>query len=237
MQKLGQIIKNNEDNGNFFSVDVIPCNSEKYMAFYIGNHLTFTDSFQFISQSLDKLSANLPGDQFIYTDEAFSSRQSSAAGLKLMKKKGVYPYDYMDSFSKFNETNLPNKRDFYSLLLDEHISDDQYRHAQNVWNTFKTKNLSEYHDLYLESDVLLLADVFENFRKTCLKHYILDPCHYLTSPDLSWDAMLKVTKINLDLISDIDMQRFIEKGMHVGISYIAHRHAQGNNKYMSQGSK
>ena len=201
MQKLGQILKNNED----ISVDVIPCNSEKYMAFYLGKHLTFIDSFQFMSQSLYKLSANPPRDQFIYTDEKFSSLRD------IMKKKGVYPYDYMDSFSKFNETNLPNKEDFYSLLLDEPISDDQYRHAQNVWDAFQIKNLGEYHDLYLESDVLLLADVFENFRKTCLKHYKLDPCHYLTSPGLSWDAMLKMTEINLELISDIDMQLFVEK--------------------------
>ena len=128
-----------------------------------------------------------------------------------MKKKGVYPYDYMDSFSKFNERTLPNKEDFYSLLLDEPISDDQYKHAQHVWNTFQIRNLGEYHDLYLESDVLLLADVLENFRKTCLKHYKLDPCHYLTSPGLSWDAMLKMTEINLELISDIDMQLFVEK--------------------------
>ena len=136
------------------SLDVIPCNSEKYMAFYRGKHLTFIDSFQFMSQSLDKLSANLPGDQFIYTDEKFSSY--GACGLDLMKKIGVYPYDYMDSFSKFNGSNLPNKRDFYNLLLDEHISDDQYRHPQNVWVTFKIKIIGEYHDLYLESDVLLL---------------------------------------------------------------------------------
>jgi len=92
--------------------------------------------------------------------------------------------------------------------------------------------MGEYHDLYLKSDVLLLADVFENFRKNCPTHYKLNPCHYLTSPGLSWDPMLKMTRIKLDLISDIDQQLFIEKGMRGGISYIAHRHAKAYNKYM-----
>ena len=149
-----------------------------------------------------------------------------------MKEKGVYPYDYMDSFSKFNDTQLPSRRDFYSLLTDESIEDKEYEHVQKVWNTFQIKNMGEYHDLYLKSDILLLADVFENFRKTCLSYYGLDPPHYVTSPGLAWDAMLKMTKISLDVITDIDMQLFIAKGMRGGISYIAHRHAEANNQYM-----
>ena len=92
--------------------------------------------------------------------------------------------------------------------------------------------MGEYHDLYLESDILLLSDVLENFRKTCMQYYKLDPCHYFTSPGLSWNAMLKMTDIKLDLISVIDMYQFIEKGMRGGISYIANRYGKGNNKYM-----
>ena len=88
-----------------------------------------------------------------------------------MKKKGVYPYDYMDSTSKFNDTQLPNREHFYSLLTDENISEDDYQHAKDVWNTFNLKNMGEYHDLYLKSDILLLNDVFQNFRKTCLTYY------------------------------------------------------------------
>ena len=91
-----------------------------------------------------------------------------------MKHKGVYPYDYMASFDKFIETQLPNKKDFYSKLLNENITDEQYRHAQNVWKTFYIKNMGQYHDLHSKSDVLLLADLFENFRKTCLQYYKLD---------------------------------------------------------------
>ena len=89
---------------------------------------------------------------------------------------------------------------------------------------FDLRNVGEYHDLYLKSDVLLLADVFETFRKTCLQYFKLGPCHYFTSPGLSWDAMLKMTKIELDLMNDVDMFQFIEKGMRGGISYIANRH-------------
>ena len=149
-----------------------------------------------------------------------------------MKRKGVYPYDYMDSFSKFNDTELPQREEFYSQLTDTNISEDDYRHAKDVWNTFSLKNMGEYHDLYLKTDILLLVDVFESFRKTCLAYYKLDPLHYISAPALAWDAMLKMTGINLELITDIDMQLFIEKGMRGGISYIAHRHAEANNKYM-----
>ena len=148
-----------------------------------------------------------------------------------MVRKGIYPYDYIDSFDKFNE-KLPSKEEFYSLLNDEHISNEDYEHAQNVWNTFSLKNMGDYHNLYLESDVLLLADVFENFRKTCLEYYKLDPCHYFTSPGLSWDAMLKMTNIKLELMTDVDMFQFIEKGLRGGISYIANRYGEANNKYM-----
>ena len=93
------------------------------------------------------------------------------------------------------------------------------------------KTLEEYHDLYLKTDVLLLADVYEKFIKTCLSYYGLDPCHYFSYPGLSWDAMLKMTKVKLEFISDIDMHLFIEKGMRGGISYNAKRHSKANNKY------
>ena len=149
-----------------------------------------------------------------------------------MKKKGVYPYDYMDVEEKFAEKRLPSKEDFYSLLTIEDISGKEHQHAQKVWETFRIENMGQYYDLYLKSDVLLLANVPQDFRETCLAYYGLDACHYITSPGLAWDAMLKMTKINTDLISDIEMQLFIEKGMRGGISYIAHRHARANNKCM-----
>ena len=233
MQEIGAIVKNNTytKNGKEIKMDInaIPNNMEKYMAFMLGNHLTFIDSFQFMSSSLDKLVSNLPAEALKYTNKKFKGKK-----FELMTRKGVYPYDYMDSFEKFNKTELPTKEEFYSILNNEHITDEDYSHAQNVWNIFQLQTMGEYHNLYLKSDILLLADVFENFRKTCLQYYKLDPCHYFTSPGLSWDAMLKMTNIKLELMTDIDMFQFIEKGMRGGISYIANRYGKANNKYMRE---
>ena len=210
------------------NINAIPNNMEKYMAFMLGNHLTFLDSFQFMSSSLEKLVNNLSKEALKYTSKMFKGDK-----LDLMAQKGVYPYDYMDSFNRFEETQLPNKEDFYSILNDEHISDEDYEHAKRVWNKLKCKTMGDYHDHYLKSDILLLSDVFENFRKTCLEYHKLDPCHYFTSPGLSWDAMLKMTNIKLELMTDIDMFQFIEKGMRGGISYIANRYSEANNKHMT----
>ena len=246
MNELGELIKKSEDipdnvyienkegkmvkdeSVSRISVSVIAQNAEKYMAFYVGKHLSFIDSFAFMSSSLDELAGNLEDRDFIYIKDYFTD----PVQFNLMKRKGVYPYDYMDSFSKFNDTELPQIEDFYSLLKGENISEDDYKHAKDVWNTFNLQNMGEYHDLYLQTDILLLTDVYENFRKTCMTYYGLDPLHYITSPSLAWDAMLKMTGINLELITDIDMQLFIEKGLRGGISDIAHRHAKANNKYI-----
>ena len=231
MQEIGETVKkhtytNKKGEKCQMNINAIPNNMEKYMAFMLGNHLTFLDSFQFMSSSLEKLVSNLPKELLKYTSQTFKNEK-----LDLMSKKGVYPYDFMDSFEKLNE-KLPPKEEFYSILNDEHVTDKDYQHAQTVWNTFNLKNMGEYHDLYLKSDILLLADVFENFRKTCLQYYKLDPCHYFTSPGLSWDAMLKMTNIKLELMTDIDMFQFIEKGMRGGTSYIANRYGKANNRYM-----
>ena len=142
------------------------------MAFMLGNHLTFIDSFEFMSSSLDKLVSNLPKEAFKYTSEEFTGMK-----LSLMSQKGVYPYDHMDSFEKFDQTELPTKQQFYSILNDQHITNDEYNHAKEVWKVFNIRTMDEYHDLYLKSDVLLLADVFESFRKTCMQYYKLGPCH------------------------------------------------------------
>ena len=233
MQEIGAIVKqytykNKKGQEQQMNIIAIPNNMEKDMAFMLGNHLVFLDNFQFMSSSLYKLVSNLPRESLKYTSEMFKDNK-----LDLMARKGVYPYDYMDSFDKFND-KLPRKDEFYSIFNDEHISDEDYQHAQSVWNTFCLKTMGEYHDLYLKSDILLLADVFENFRKTCMQYYKLDPCHYFTSPGLSWDAMLKMTDIKLELMTDIDMFQFIEKGMRGGISYIANRYGIANNKYMKK---
>ena len=143
----------------------------------------------------------------------------------------------MISIERLKERKLPPKEAFYSKLDDEDISNEDYQHALNVWNTFKCQTLQDYHDLYLKSDVLLLADVFENFRKTCLKHYKLDPCHYYTVPSLAWDACLKMTKQELQLLTDYDMLMMFEKGIRGGITHISKRYAEANNKCMKDFDK
>ena len=143
---------------------------------FIVTNLVFIDSMQFVNSSLDKLVMNL--DNFNYLSEEFSGEQ-----LKLLKRKGVYCYEHMDSFKKFNETELPDKSKFFSPLKDCGISDKKYERTVNVWKVFKIKNLGDYHGLYLKADVLFLCNVFEKFIKMCLDYYGLDFCHILVVLD------------------------------------------------------
>ena len=138
----------------------------------------------------------------------------------------------MDNWERFNETSLPRKESFYSNLNMEDIDDIDYRHGNNVFNKFKLNNLGDYHDLYVESDTLLFADVFENFRDMCLKEYELDPAHFLSLPGLAWQACLKKTNIELELLTDYDMLLMVEEGIRGGICHSIHRYAKANNKYM-----
>ena len=128
-----------------------------------------------------------------------------------MLRKGVYPYEYIDSWKKFHETSIPPKETYYSKLNKEDISDADYAHAQKVWDVFEIKNQGENHDLYLLSDTLLLSDVFENFRDKCIEIYKLDPAHFLSVLRLAWEACLKKTKVNLELLINIDMLLMVEE--------------------------
>ena len=197
------------------------------MAFTINRNLVFIDSMQFMNSSLDSLVKNLSDHDFMCISEECSGKIS-----KLVKQKDVYPYEYMDSFKKFSKDKLPGKCEFFSSLKDRCISEKDYFKAINVWNVFKKNTMGDYHDRYLKTHVLLLADVFAKIINTCLDYYGLDPCHYFNSLGLSWDAMLKMTAIKLDLISDIDMHLFIEKRMGGDISYISKRYSKANNKHM-----
>ena len=208
-------------------VSVIPNGLEKYMAFTVNRNLIFIGSMQFMNSSLDVLVRNLSDNDFKYLSEEYSGKF-----LKLVKPKGVHPCEYMDIFKMFSEDKLPDRCKIFSSLKDECISEKDYQTTNNIWNVFKLNTMSDYHDLYLKTDVLLLADVFKNFINTSLDYYGLDRCHYFSSPGLSWNAMLKITKIELELISDTDMHLLIEKGMRGGISYISKRFSKSNNKYM-----
>ncbi len=201
-------------------IKCIPKTDEKYISFsknvpmddgkdYL--EMRFVDSLKFTLKSLDALVKTLGEDQFETLTSQMSTKPES---LDLLKRKGVFPYEYMTDFTKLNVTRLPPKEAFYSQLTDSHISDEDYDHAKKVWSTFNCETMRDYHDLYLKTDVLLLADVMTEFRKTCKKAYGLDALHYYTSPGLAWDAMLKYTGTELDLLSDSDMYLMIEKGIH-----------------------
>ena len=143
----------------------------------------------------------------------------------------------MDNWERFNEMSLPSKESFYSNLNIENIDDIYYRHGNNVFKRFKLKHLGEYHDLYVQSDTLLLVDVFENFRNKCLEVYELEPAHFLSLPRLAWQACLKKANIKLELLTDYDMLLMVEEGIRGGICHAIHRYAKANNKYMENYDK
>ena len=196
-------------------------NMEKYITFSIGG-LRFIDSLNFLQSSLGSLARATP-------KESLKITSTIAKGSDLLYKKGIYPYEYRDSSERFAEKRLPDKEEFHSKLNDENITDEEYEHAQAVWEAFGCKTLGDYHDLYVKTDVALLADVFENFRNLCQEQYGLDPAHYLTSLGLSWDALLKKTGVELELLTDYETHLFVERGMRGGISMASKRHAKANN--------
>ena len=189
----------------------------------------FIDSFKFMSSSLDSLTTNLVhGGKKLFGLEEYTSKQ-----YELLVKKGIYPYEYMSSWDRYEETKFPPKEAFYSKLNMSVASSENYEHARSVWKEFGIKNSREYHDLYLKTDVILLANVFEGFREVCLKNYGLDPAHFYTAPGLARKACLKKTRIRLKLLIDPDMLLMFERGIREGITKSVHRWAKAKHPYMS----
>ena len=240
VKKLGS--SNEKEN-----IDCIPNNEEKYISFSknikVGEYkdkktgevrdktfkIIFKDSFKFLPASLETLVNNLPKDAFKNLERYYTGEKA-----ELIKRKGFYPYEYMNTEERFKETKLPPKKAFYSKLSGKSITEEDYKHALNVWNVFNMKTFKDYHELYNETDVLLMADVFENFRDNNLKIYGLDPAHYFTNPGLSWDACLKITGVELELITDINILLMFERCIRGGISMISNRYGKANNKYMGE---
>ena len=226
------------------NIDVIPNNEENYISITktikTGEYknkrgetrnkyfkIIFKDSFKFMASGIAALVKNTPEEDFKILNSLYPTEQA-----KLLKQKGFFPYDHLDNLEKLKDDKPPPQKAFFSKLKGKGINDSCYSHVLNVWKSFKMKTFKDYLKLYNELDVILLADIFENFRDLCLKNYGLDPVYYYTAPGLSWDAMLKDTQINLELISDIDMLLMIEKGIRGGISIISNRYGKANNKYM-----
>ena len=155
----------------------------------------------------------------------------------LLLRKDVYPYECMGSWERFDETSLHDKEAFYSSLSIEDNTDVDHRHAKRVFKNINNKNLGDYHDLYVQSDTLLLADVFENFRKKCIEIYELDPAHFLSAIGLAWQACLKKTKVKIELLTNVDMLWIVEKGIRGGICHAIQRYAKANNKYIKDYDK
>ena len=186
----------------------------------------FINSFRFMASSFDSLTNNLvKGGKKLTRFEDYSIDQ-------LLVRKGVYPYEYMTSWDKFTETQLPPKEVFHSSLNMSNISECHYEHAQKVWREFNLKNLGEYHNLYLKIDVILLANVFEAFRDTWLEYYQLGPAHFYMSPGLAWQACLKKTGIKLELLTDPNMLLMFQHRIRGGITQAVHQYAKVNNNYM-----
>lgn len=221
-------------------IDIIPTTAEDYISFtktFKKNHLfdteeesekydykecikfRFIDSFRFLPASLEKLASNLSTNDLEITKQIWANLDSDK--FDMIKRKGVYPYDYVDSPERLLEMSLPPIEAFYNQLNETNITEAEYNFAESVWNAFELETMQEYTDLYLKTDVLLLADIFENFRDTSMKSYGLDPAHYYTLPGYSWDAMLKMTKAKIELVcgENIEQINFLEQGKYTFSEY------------------
>ena len=222
-------------------IHVLAKSIEQFFQIKLGKHLFLRDSLNFLPQSLDKLVENRKSTPNANLAELFPAlydffKKNYAhlpeEAFNLLTRKGVYPYSYMDSHAKFAEDKLPPREAYKNDLTGEELSEEEYNFAKEIWNTFQLQNLGQLHDLYLSTDTNLLADVFNGFRDLAYDVYKLDPAHYVTAPSLSWSAAMKVTKVNLEIIKDIDMSLFIDKVIVGGYAAVVEHFAKANNKYL-----
>ena len=257
-------LKKYEDDYN--KVSILAKSTEEYISMDYGtrfNKLRFLDSYRFFTKSLADVAKSLK--EFPILESEFKNqiineesridylrklRKSNYREYKeikerfkkdkyfLLKQKGVYPYEYIDSIEKLNNNELPKKEDWFSTLTQKDITEEEYSHAKNVWKVYKCKTFKDYHNLYLKTDVLILADAFEQFRNFFLKHHNIDPCYCFSAPGLTWQCGLKYTGVKLELLTDSDMLLMFEKGIRGGFSgVLGPRHVKAFNKYTSNYNK
>jgi len=205
-------------------IEAIPINSEKTLQFQIRN-VIFADSCEFLSASLDTLVSTLKKggtDLFVETRKYLGDSD-------LIFQKGHFPYTYFDSLDRLRETELPEKSKFYNDLTESEIDDRQYQHAWAVWRHFDMKSFKDYHDHYMKSDVLLLSDCFQNFRQTMISTHGLDCLYFPSLPSMALQVALKMTEVELDLITEADQYLLLESNIRGGLSYVAERYAKAND--------
>ncbi|XP_075254812.1 uncharacterized protein LOC142346188 [Convolutriloba macropyga] len=232
------------------TISIIPSTDEKFIALEIGvlikmrpnkngvdkpvyEHIRLLDSFRFMPSSLDALAKNLPANEFIHLEKYFSDWPKSS--VEKLKQKRNFPYNYIESFSKLGEARLPPREKWTNSLqqYDVSVTEDDYKHALTVFETFKCKTIGEYYNLYLKTAVFLLASVVLFFRKVCYQTYGLDCCQYYTASNLSGDAMLKICKAPLELLTEREQLDMVEELIRGGVSSIYNKRlAVANNKYL-----
>lgn len=201
--------------------------TEKHKEVYL--KIIFKDSYRFISASIDSLAKSLdPNHDFKNLEKHFPVHS------EMLKRKGVFPYELVQSDEVYEMVEFPPPDAFKTCLNDyEPISDEDYNFAKTVYHTFGCNNIGDYSDIYLKTDVCILADIYEKFREECLdvKLYGLDPVHFYTSPGLAWNAMLKITGVEIELLSDIEKFHFFRDGIRGGLSQCSLRKAEAKNKF------
>lgn len=238
-------------------MDLIAKTAERYINMHVrveGSEwsLDFKDSLSFLLSPLDKLTKNLKAKAemeskkqhafntidyyFKNTVKYFQSNfpHLKRSALSLLLRKGVFPYSHIKGLETLDETRLPTRDQFFNTLTNEHISWEDYAHAEKVWKTFECKTLRDYHDLYLNLDTVLLADVMERFRNESFEVYGLCPTHFITAPGLSWNACLKMTGIKLQLLTDPDMNIFFTDAFFGGVSLAKNPYFKANNELIAQ---
>ncbi len=231
--------------------DIIGQNCEKIKTLKIsapgGVKFKFVDSLLHMSKSLEKLVESVANydaqkfatyDEYVQkTDVAFLRKQFPETSahfpndkqFKMMIRKGVFPYNWFNDQDKLQFTSLIPKDEFYNQLKEEHISEEQYKFYKAVWKEFKMTTFHEYYDLYLTTDVLLLTDICAWYKQESLYTYGLDPFWFLTSPSMAWNAMLKISREELELLTDVDMHNFFKQGLRGGLAFIGNKYAKANN--------
>ncbi len=213
------------------NISALPLNSESFKTFSVyGIH--FIDSYAFLNLPLNKLADDLrltPNYEYkILKSLPIFSDENKDEEIQLLLSKQFFPYEYISSFSKLNETKLPPKESFFSLLTNKGITDDEYKHACYVFDTFKCENLRQYSELYCLIDTILLCEIVMHFREIIFNDGGLDLFHYISLPQLSWDLALKLTGLEIELIHDCTMYSMLEQNIRGGVVFAGHRYMENN---------